>query len=161
LAEIPELEAHKSGREVLLSFKKDIGPVLSGASCYTDALLLEKAAKILRKDMINHKFTFDDHLNEVTVDKAVPSSLVEFVCIIEHGIDVKTQLEIGSFKIDLAMAHLLQYNCFTDFKESSPNSRHIKDRETPFPIFMGMPVYAKTRKKGLVEMMNDYGLSIP
>jgi hypothetical protein len=26
---------------------------------------------------------------------------------------------------------------------------------------MGMSVYAKTRKKGLVEMLNEYGLSIP
>jgi hypothetical protein len=73
LAEISELEAHKSGREVLLAFKKDIGPVLSSASSYTDALLLGKAAKILWKDMINHKFTFDGHFNEATVDKAVPS----------------------------------------------------------------------------------------
>jgi hypothetical protein len=81
--------------------------------------------------------------------------------MIEHGIDIKTLLEIGSSKIDLAMAHLLQYNFFTDFKESSPNSRHIKDRETPFPIFMGMSVYTKTRKKGLVEMLNEHGLSFP
>ena len=41
LAEIPELEAHKSGREVLLPFKKDIGPVLS-FKLYR--LLLGKAA---------------------------------------------------------------------------------------------------------------------
>jgi hypothetical protein len=93
-----------------LAFKKDIGPVLSSASSYTDASLLGKAAKILEKDMINHKFTFDGHVNEATVDKAVPSSLVEFVCMIEHGIDIKTQLEIGPSKIDLAMAQLLQYN---------------------------------------------------
>jgi hypothetical protein len=45
-----------------------------------------------------------------------------------------------------------------DFKESSPNSRNIKDRETPFPIFIGMSVYAKTLKKGLVEMLNENSL---
>ena len=59
--------------------RKNICPVLSSAASYTDALLLGKAAKILLKDMINHKFTFDGHLKEATVDNAVSSSLVEFV----------------------------------------------------------------------------------
>ena len=48
LAEIPELEAHKKGRGVLLAFQKDVALSLSQASEYSEALVMAKAAKILR-----------------------------------------------------------------------------------------------------------------
>lgn len=52
LEEIPELKAHKSGRDILLAFAKDVGSVLSQAKDYSEALILNKAAKILRRQMI-------------------------------------------------------------------------------------------------------------
>ena len=55
LTRIPELEAHKNGREVLLAFKQDVSTVLSDASKYTEAIHLAKAADIIRKDMLGHK----------------------------------------------------------------------------------------------------------
>jgi hypothetical protein len=51
LAEIPELESHKKGRGILLAFKK--GAALSQASNYSEAIILAKAAKILRGHMID------------------------------------------------------------------------------------------------------------
>ena len=48
LSEIPELEAHKQGRDVLLAFQKYVGFVLSEASdYYSEAIILGKAANIL------------------------------------------------------------------------------------------------------------------
>ena len=49
LVEISELEAHKQGRDVILAFDEDIGLALSQASDYSDAIILAKAAKILRR----------------------------------------------------------------------------------------------------------------
>ena len=43
---------------------------------------------------------------------AVPSALFEFVCVIEHGVDIKSQLRFGASKTDSAMVQLLQYNCY-------------------------------------------------
>ena len=43
MAQMPELESHRKGRDVLLAFKEDIGPVLSQASDYSDAIILSKA----------------------------------------------------------------------------------------------------------------------
>ena len=34
IAQMPELEAHRNGRDVILAFRKDRGPVLSQASEY-------------------------------------------------------------------------------------------------------------------------------
>ena len=93
--------------------------------------------------------------------KSLPKSLLQFVCMIENGADTKSQLRFGATTTDLAMAQLLQYNCFAKYKEGAAAQRHSRDRETPFHVHIGLSVYAKTRKKHLVELLNEHGLSIP
>ena len=73
----------------------------------------------------------------------------------------KSQLRSGATTTDLAMAQLLQYNCFAKYKEGAATHRHSRDRETPFPVYIRMSVHATTRKRHLVEMLHDHGLSIP
>ena len=160
LAEIPELEAHKSGRDIRLAFQKHVGFALSQASNYSEAIILGKAAKILRRHMIDHEFKFDGRFHEGCVEDAIPPSLLEFVCMIEHGVDIKSQLRFGASKTDSAMSQLLQYNCYSRYKEGASTYRHSKERETPFSLFLGMSVYARPRKKVLVELLHDHGLSV-
>jgi hypothetical protein len=93
LAEIPEFESHK-GRDILLAFKKDIGAILSQASNYSALIILAKAAKILRGHMIDHKSAFTGTFHERYVEYAIPSTFLQFVCIIEHGADIKSQLRL-------------------------------------------------------------------
>lgn len=59
LLHIPELEAHHHGRDVLLVFKKDVGSILAQANQYGDTVHLAKAAKIIRRDMLQHKLEFN------------------------------------------------------------------------------------------------------
>ena len=159
--EIPDLEAHKKGRDILLAFKEDIDVALSQALDYSEALVVAKAATIIRKHMLEHKLPFQGSFNENCIEDSLPSILLQFVCMIEHGADIKSQLMFGASKTDLAMAQLLQYNCYTKYKEGAKTFRHSKDRETPFPVFIGMSTYAKTRKRLLVELLHDRGVSIP
>ena len=56
--------------------------------------------------------------------------------MIEHGFDIKSQLRFGASKID--SAQLLQYNCYSRYKEDASTYRHSKERETPFLLFLGM-----------------------
>lgn len=79
LAEIPDLEAHKQGRDVLLAFQKDVGLALSQVSDYSEAIILGKAAKILRRNMLDHKTSFDGTFQEGCVEQAIPPSLLQFV----------------------------------------------------------------------------------
>lgn len=160
LEEIPGLEAHKKGRDILLAFKEDIGEALSQAIDYSEALIVTKAAKILRKHMVEHKMPFQESFNYNSIEDSMPPLLVQFVCMIEHGADIKSQLRFGASKTDLAMAQLLQYNCYAKYRENAKTFRHSKDRETPFPVFIGMSTYSKTRKRVLVEMLHDHGISI-
>ena len=160
LAEISELEAHKQGRDVILAFDEDIGLALSQASDYSEAIILAKAAKILRRHMLDHTSKFDGTFHDGCIEEAIPSSLVQFVGMIEHGADIKSQLRFGVSKTDLVIAQLLQYNCYAKYKEGAATHRHSTNRETPFPISLGMSVYAKTRKRMLVEMLHEHGISI-
>ena len=160
LFHIPELEAHRAGRDVVLAFKKDVGAILEQASKYGEAIHLAKAAEMIRRDMLQHKSQFDITFHDGCLEQAVPASLLQFVCMIEHGADIKSQLQHGASKSDLAMSQLLQYNCFTKSQKGTQVHRHSKDRETPFAVYMGMSVFAKTRKRQLIEMLHENGLGI-
>ena len=160
LAEISELEAHKQERDVILTFDEDSGLALSQASDYSDAIILAKVAKILRRHMLDHTSKFDGTFHDGCIEEAIPSSLVQFVGMIEHGADINSQLRFIVSKTDLVIAQLLQYNCYAKYKEGAATHRHSTNRETPFPIFLEMSVYAKTRKRMLVEMLHEHGISI-
>ena len=36
----------------------------------------------------------------------------------------------------------------------------FKKRETPFTVFMGMLIYAKSRMKVFIDLLHDHGLSV-
>ena len=161
LSEVPELEAHKQGKDVLLAFQKDVSFVLSDASdYYSEAIILGKAANILRRHMLNHKSKFCGTYHEGCIQQAIPPTLLQFVAMLEHRTDIKSQLRFGASKTDVAIAQLLQYNSHAKYKEGAPTHRHSKDRETPFPVYIGLSVYTQTRQRTLVEKLNEHGISI-
>ena len=61
---------------MFLAFEKDVGPVLSEASSYTDAIILSKAAKILHRNMVEHKSNFEGYLYESSVYDSLPPALL-------------------------------------------------------------------------------------
>lgn len=119
LSEIPELKAFYKGREVLLVLEKDVGPALVSACDYTDAMYLAKASDIVRREMFTEHPAFSGHFNRDYIVDSVPRCLVELVSMIEHGPDIKSQIENGLTKSDFAIAQLLYFNS------------HIKETETP------------------------------
>ena len=45
-------------------------------------------------------------------------------------------------------------------KKGAKYNWHSKDRETPFTVYIGMSVFAKIRKRQLVEMLHENGISV-
>ena len=80
--------------------------------------------------------------------------------MVEDGADIKFSLRFGTSQTAQAIAQLLHYNCFSWYKEGAAAHRHSKDSETPFPVYIGMSVFTKTRKRSLVEMLHKHGMSI-
>lgn len=119
LFEIQELKAFYKGREVLLVLEKDVGPALVSACDYTDAMYLAKASDIVRREMFTEHPAFSGHFNRDYIVDSVPRCLVELVSMIEHGPDIKSQIENGLTKSDFAIAQLLYFNS------------HRKETKTP------------------------------
>ena len=81
--------------------------------------------------------------------------------MIEHGPDIESQVENGLTKTDEAIAQLLQYNCHRKAPKGSGSSqRHSSDRETPFAVYVGLLLFAKTRKRQLIDTLFQYGICI-
>lgn len=87
---MPEREPHHKGRDVHLVFHKDSASVLSETGSYKEVILLTNAAKVIRNHMLDHTSIFNGNLQE-RCDELV-ASVLQFVCMTEHGTDVKSQL---------------------------------------------------------------------
>ena len=90
-----------------ITFHKDVEPALSQDCGNSEAIILARAAKILQRHMLDHNSTFERIFQEGCIQDAIPPTLLQFVDMIEHGADIKSQLRFDASKSDLAMTQLL------------------------------------------------------
>lgn len=162
MTQLPELEAYQKGKNVFLAFHDDVGTALYKATkdLESEAILLTKAAKILRQYILDKKTKFTGHFEKSGIEEYIPNAVLHFISMVEHGTDIESQANYGASKTDYAISQLLQYNCFARQKEDAAHHRHSKEREVPFPIYMGLSMFSKTRKRNLVELLHEHGLCI-
>ena len=89
--------------------------------------------------------------------KSVPHSLLALVNMIHSGPGINSQ---RMSQATLSTAQLLQYNNSVCRRAKSIGAHHNKSRETPLPIYVGLTVHARTRKRDLIDALFDLGLSI-
>ncbi|KAG7161428.1 hypothetical protein Hamer_G014072, partial [Homarus americanus] len=59
----------------------------------------------------------------------------------------------------MTLAQLLMLNCFVCCREGNSSTlRHGQKRETPLPVYLGLLIHTKTRKKELVDALFKLGL---
>ena len=107
LSRIPDLSAHREGRDVLLAFAGDVGSALrkACASDYDDdAICLARAAKIV---MLKLQSTFTGTFTKDCQVKSVPSSLLTLISMIHRGPSIKAQGIDGFSQATLSVAQLL------------------------------------------------------
>ena len=163
LAHIPELKAYKEGREVLLAFDSDMGYAIHkfcDEDYDSEAICLAKAAKIVRRDMLELRAMFTGSFDQDCQQKSVPKSLLALVDMIHNGPNIADHNSPNMSQATLSIAQLLQYNTFARRRPGSNAIYHMKGRETPLPIYMGLTLHAKTRKRDLVDTLFSLGLSI-
>jgi hypothetical protein len=160
LNKMPGLKAHTKGRDLLLIFEKDIGPTIALACDYSDTIHMAKTAEILREDLQKHKSKFMGSFSADKIQSSIPSSLHHLVKMIEHGPDIKSQLENDRYKSDLTIAQLLTFSYHPNITKMTVQQRHSLERETPFCVYLGLLIYAKTRKKQLIDILFQYDLCI-
>ena len=161
-AAVPDLICTNQGRDVILLFDKDIGNALKQA-CTRDseALVLVKAAQVIRKDIFQKRGAFSGRLTDNSQEDSVPASLKALISFILDG---PTAIERSNLDIKphrqatLTISQTITFNCRRVTKETV-FQRHNKDRETPLPIYLGLKLHAE-RKKGLIDTLSTLGLGI-
>ena len=159
---LPELSEHKKGREILLTLKEETGSAIFDSCSFSgedDGRCLARAAKIIRKQM------FADDKEEPKHEASVPASLYSLVRMI-LGVSVigGEPCELSNSRAATSISQLIRFN--TIRKEKKHNDivekiRHMKADETPFPLYIGLMIHSKTRKKGLVVNLAKHGISVP
>ncbi|XP_068220020.1 uncharacterized protein [Palaemon carinicauda] len=97
LCHIAKVQAHLKWQDVLLASKDHVGLIISHASKYGEVIDLAKAPDI--RYMLQHTSNFSNTIHKTDLQWAVPVSLLQFVCMIEHSVDIKFQIH-GKSKSD-------------------------------------------------------------
>tara|TARA_B110000881_G_C18590493_1_gene527633 strand:- start:311 stop:2080 length:1770 start_codon:yes stop_codon:yes gene_type:complete len=165
LANIPDMEAHKQGRDVLLAFKDDIGLALKTAfqsDLDEEAIILARAADIVRRDILNHQKTiFNGAFSQECQQESVPQSLTTLIGMVMTGPNIVQQSSNATdTQAMLSVSQLVRHNVIIRRRVGSTSHYHSVDREPPLPIYVGLLIHARTRKRGLIDKMYDLGLSV-
>ena len=166
LSHIPDIRAHRHGKNTLLAFEHDIGGALDGLgnSYDDDAFILAKCASVIRRDLAKHKAVFRGTFKCENQTEAVPESLKALVGMILGGPNIESQTNrMRDAQSTLSVAQLLLFN-YTSSRNANVTSvsyyGHSTDREPPLPVYLGLKVHAETRKRGLIDTLYNFGLSI-
>ena len=166
LAHLPGMQAVNDGRNTNLVFKDDLGTAVHKAckqDADNDAIILARAANIVRRDMFKMKSEFTGSFGAHCQEESVPASLLALVTMVLKGPNIKVQGEAAtrtSSQPARSVSQLIMYNSSASSRENTKQTRHSKERETPLPIYLGTLIHSKTRKRELVDILFHLGLSI-
>ena len=163
LANVPGLCSNKSKRDVYPAFEEDIGVALEKACKEDDddeAIVLAHAARIVRRDMFLTESSFTGSFDEECQQNSIPGSLLALVRMILNGPNIISQSDRVSQQAALTISQLIQFNSYVRRRDGSDGKHHNKNRETPLPVFVGLRLHAKTRKKSIVNELFHLGLSM-
>ena len=164
-------------RDVFLSHSDTVGEVLaqslhqSGIS-QDDALLLMRAAGVLRKHVLVKQDPFTGSFSSHCLTGPVPEPLLTFMKVLLQGpkANIEGSVESGESdagmdqrsKVACGLCQLITYNT-VKYAMSSPTAiqiRHTRDRDTPLPLYTGIKVHSDARLKHLIESFHRLSLSV-
>ena len=155
---LPDLEEHKCGKEIMLSFKDCVAKKLQNANEAEDEdFILMQAAKLIRKDMLEKKYEFSGSFDDEQYDD-LPLSLIKFLQMLLMGYNTNHEIDEGNCAVS-TLAQLIIFNSIQR-KKNTQFTRHNHNRETAFPLYLGLQIHNKTRRKDLIDELHQVGLSI-
>ena len=162
LSYFPQAQEQSDGKNKILVFEQGMQQMLKQATACdyeSEALLLAKVAKIIRKEIVSHKgFYFDGKFPSGCQQVSLPSTLKTLVSMLLYGANLKDQDSTDSQAI-LTISQTILFN-FNKQASSTTKSRHSFEREPPLPLYIGMKIHTETRSKKLITQLYDLGLSV-
>ena len=111
--------------------------------------------------MLKMKNEFNGSFDAQCQEKSVPVSLMALVSMVLYGTNITTQTSSTLMpQPALTLSQLLMYNSLVRQSKTATITRHSQDRETPLPMYLGIMVHTKNRKKALVDTLFNLGLCI-
>ena len=165
LAAIPDLKECTKGKNVLLAFDHVISDAVM-KTCTLDfnyeGLILARAANIIRRDVLATQNNFKGSFPNNAQKQSVPASLLSLVGMLLEGPSIKEHTGDNSEEptASVSIAQLIVFNTVKRRSNQSNSIRHNRNRETPLPIYIALKVHAETRKRGLIDCLNNLGLCI-
>ena len=160
---IPTLEAHNSNSGMILPFKEDVGDALLDA-CHFDsddeAVMLMRVAKLVRKEVFEKKYHFNSSLCDEQYDN-LPTALSALVGMILGGSNARQCID--DYEVSTAASSIMQLLVFNAVKRGRRDSiavRHNLDHETALPLYLGLLIHNRIRKRDLIDILFEKGLSV-
>ena len=105
--------------------------------------------------------TFSGSFDTQCQQNSVPQTLMALVGMILDGTNLATHSnDTIKSQVTLTLAQLLKFNSTLHRREGSSAVYNTAKRETPLPVYTGLLLHAKTRKRKLVDKLHDLGLCI-
>ena len=125
----------------------------------SDALILAKAARIVRCEMFNEPgFHFDGSFPSNCQNASVPSSLKVLISMLLNGSNV-AQGSATESQVTLTTSQLIVFNSKKKSSSTSSN-RHSLEREPPLPLYVGPSIHAYTRSEKIINQLYQLGISV-
>ena len=94
-------------------------------------------------------------------EASVPKSLAALISMILDGPAITRRDGDESRQATMSISQLLQYNSSVRRRRGSTGIHHRKCKETPLPLYLGMMIHGRTRKRKIIGILFHLGLSIP
>lgn len=158
-----QCQEESDGKSTVLAFKEGIEKLvkdsLDSRNFESEALLISKVAKIIRNEIFQWKnFHFSGKFPTNCQNDAVPTLLKSLVSMLLNGHNIKHEDPVES-QACLTISQLIYFHVKNRHSEAS-KLRHVKDREPPLPIYVGLQVHSLTRSKKLVNSLSTVGVSV-
>ena len=171
---LPEWSEYSQGKEIFISNKSKVADLLAKAHDSQigqgDALLLMRAAVILRKCCLHKQEPFSGTFSPDCLISPVPQELRSFVSIILQGPSILREHDNveadeplhGRDKVACTISQLLIYNTYGGIHHATKTNtiRHVKERETPLLLYQCLKMHEDARLKKQIENAHELGMSV-
>ena len=126
-----------------------------------EAMILLRATNIIRHDILSTCVKFDGTFHTGCQQNSVPNSLKTFIGMVLGGPNITMQCSnMIEAQTTLTLAQLVIVHMIKCRSKGTTSSYHSTDHEPPLPIYLGLMLHAKTRKRDLIDKQYGLGLSV-
>lgn len=164
-----EWSAYSQGRDVYISHTKSVGKAV--AETVTSKVTDDEAQKIVEVALLLRRYTllqqlpFNGSFSSVCLSEPVAKPLLMFLDTLLQGTsslaegDEDTETVNAKVRVACTISQLICSNT-TKRATSAVSLYQRKDRETPFPLYLGLKLHVTDRQKSAVSTLHALGASV-